>query len=176
MTDPKSLDLAALQTREAVATPGPWYTEEEMVQTNWIDPLWPEDDQAGWTVAECYNLGGKEGHGKANAAFIAHAREDIPALRAALEQAQQDNERVTRDRDAKSHVIDRIVDAFQTGKEPDAEHWPFPAQVAALVRERDDLRVKWNEACDELRDLLLNVGMANARRDHIAALLVRKNP
>lgn len=74
------LDLDAITTRANAATPGPWTFKHEMVTT--LD----YDDVLGG------NFGG-EGGGYAidsgEGEFIAHAREDVPALVAAVVEARE---------------------------------------------------------------------------------------
>jgi hypothetical protein len=76
-------DLARIEARAASATPGPWTTEQFLPE----DRPYPEatniaGDRKGvyWQVAT--NLW------CADAEFIAHAREDVPALIAALRDAR----------------------------------------------------------------------------------------
>ncbi len=86
---PADLDLDAIEARAAKATPGPWSfiggTEAERIH----------DDVMLWNRNEVYvaNLGGGMVHPDdgvafdvdvANASFIAHTRQDVPALVAAL--------------------------------------------------------------------------------------------
>lgn len=90
MTQP--LDLAAIQAREQAATDGPWMADgpEILVGT-------PDDLTRGSTwIGETCNVA-LPGLGAANAAFLAAARTDVPALlaevtrlRAALTTAKAD--------------------------------------------------------------------------------------
>lgn len=74
-------DLAAMKEREAAATPGPWRLRD--------------------LAAEAWSVNSPEGlietfyGNKPNAEFIAHAREDVPALVAEVEALRADNERKT---------------------------------------------------------------------------------
>jgi hypothetical protein len=67
-------ELAAIKERTEQATPGPWTNhEEEVVGQEVVDP-------AGRTLVDV-----RGDHEEADAEFIAHAREDVPALLAEIE-------------------------------------------------------------------------------------------
>jgi hypothetical protein len=99
----------------------------------------------------------------------------------------------------RGRCIDGICAAYDTGVEPDPEHFPFAAKVAELRHEVNDLRYEiaelraheaaevksWQAAhaamqrmktkLDVARNELLNivqvVGVSDERRDHITAIL-----
>lgn len=75
--------LDAIRTRASAATPGPWVTDGPEIFT----------DLREW-IGECMHTGGAEAEavGERDAKFIAHAREDVPALLADLD-------RITDERD-----------------------------------------------------------------------------
>ena len=100
MTD---LDLAAIRQRVEKATEGPWYTgfDYEKHDPTVIAPGYIEH-----TIDYPLDEVGLE-NGKADAEFIAHAREDIPALLAEIERL---NATIQRVRDI---VNDKYLDAGQ---------------------------------------------------------------
>lgn len=71
-----SLDLDAIKARSVAATAGPW---QRLDQTVYAGP-----DEHGVVVAETYG----DQH-DADAIFIAHAREDVPALVAEVERLRK---------------------------------------------------------------------------------------
>ena len=71
-----SLDLAAIRQRVEKATEGPWNTGFDYEKN---DPIVLAPGYIEHTIDYTLTEGGLE-HGKADAEFIAHAREDIPAL------------------------------------------------------------------------------------------------
>ena len=71
-----SLDLAAIRQRVEKATEGPWNTGFDYEKN---DPIVLAPGYIEHTINYTLTEGGLE-HGKADAEFIAHAREDIPAL------------------------------------------------------------------------------------------------
>jgi hypothetical protein len=66
------LDLDAIRQRAEAATPGPWYG----FSSSWCVYNTPNSD--GELIADVYEYGGYPPD--ANTQFIAHAREDIPAM------------------------------------------------------------------------------------------------
>ena len=74
--------LETIREREAKATPGPWRTQARDPGSTWDEEgdVWATDGQ----VAACGWLDRGE-----NAAFVAGARKDIPALLALAEAAQE---------------------------------------------------------------------------------------
>jgi hypothetical protein len=79
------LDLAAIRARCDAATPGPW---EVVVRGNTVT-------SHAITVSDKYiSIASGISPKTANAKFIAHAREDIPALIGEVERLQSDNKRL----------------------------------------------------------------------------------
>ncbi|MFB7910156.1 hypothetical protein ACFC1T_27340 [Kitasatospora sp. NPDC056076] len=83
MSQPQPLDLDAIQTRLDAATEGPWTTDDSEIVAEVIAP-------ASW-VARTDGDGEAD---RANAEFIAHARQDVPALLARVRQLEAENERL----------------------------------------------------------------------------------
>jgi hypothetical protein len=71
-------DLQAIRERAEKATPGPWY----LVNSNQIHDRETKFNDYGVRIGETPNLIAVEKHpnGSFNTQFIAHARQDIPAL------------------------------------------------------------------------------------------------
>jgi len=82
-------ELEAMRLRAEKATPGPWRVGEELADADFADD---EDSQGAHTgihaetwlalasIPTAWREGGEIPEGKANAAFIAHARTDMPRL------------------------------------------------------------------------------------------------
>jgi hypothetical protein len=93
------MNLQEIKEREAKATPGPWeylpgefnYDDEAENHPGSIHQV-ETGDNRGWWIAAIEEL--FEGQTLANADFIAHAREDIPALVAEVERLQAENKRL----------------------------------------------------------------------------------
>lgn len=79
-------ELEAVEKRAAAATPGPWRTEA----TDWGAQVLPaKPRRVGYDrVIGDLGWGEEEEQGRADAAFIAAARTDVPALVAALKEAR----------------------------------------------------------------------------------------
>lgn len=69
------LDFDVIEERAAAATPGPW----EAIFNRHGDPLVVQEGQ-GLFGAIAEPCTGPDDYGRANTHFIAHAREDVPAL------------------------------------------------------------------------------------------------
>lgn len=70
------LDLDAIMARAKAATSGPWEViQDEVVDSAWVNAAAGTDDKP--IALFDYRPGNDN---KANAAFVAHAREDVPAL------------------------------------------------------------------------------------------------
>src|SRR5689334_23740522 len=92
MTDqPHALDLDAIEARTNAATPGPWFNDSHEIYAgeNTDIPAMSE-----WIGETCDPR--RPDHGAANAAFIAAARTDVPALVAEIRRltAERDRYRV----------------------------------------------------------------------------------
>ena len=85
-----SLDLAAIRQRVEKATEGPWNTGFDYEKN---DPTVLTPGHLEHTIDYTLTEGGLE-HGKADAEFIAHAREDIPALLAEIDRLNATIQRV----------------------------------------------------------------------------------
>lgn len=79
MTD---IDLDAIKARAEAATPGPW-VREWAFSTHFVVP------EAAERVADG-NVARLKAHQRADAEFIAHAREDVPALLAEVERLRRE--------------------------------------------------------------------------------------
>jgi hypothetical protein len=85
LTDIAAIDLEAIAARCEAATPGPWEVlSDQLVDTVWLNAATPEDDKP--IALFDYRPGGAN---RANADFIAHARQDVPVLLAAMRSMQQ---------------------------------------------------------------------------------------
>ena len=74
------VNLGAIETRLAMATPGPWRVKEDDAKSLHRGTVQVEEyGRLIETVAECY-CGGYDGHGRQNAELVAHAPEDLKAL------------------------------------------------------------------------------------------------
>lgn len=120
-----TLDLPAIRARAEAATPGPWTTNEykgELFVVAGGVCLWDAHGDLRWGSYVSEGV-----RGDANAAFICHAREDIPALLAEVE-------RLTRNLEYASAECCDLSAYRQLVRE---EH---PAEVAALTAEVERLR------------------------------------
>jgi len=86
------LDLEAIKAREKKATPGPWHQRIHIVWD--ADPV--EDSLDAGQICKCHYREDMNGLGVHddihNAEFIAHAREDIPALVREVERLRKELE------------------------------------------------------------------------------------
>lgn len=99
----ESIDRAAIKARAEAATPGPWsYRPEILGLPN--TTVMAENGQVGYVAV---------GHFLSpDAEFIAHAREDIPALLAALEEAEREVAKITENRNEWAHRAMNIKHAL----------------------------------------------------------------
>jgi len=115
MTDqPHALDLDAIEARTNAATPGPWFNDSHEIYAgeNTDIPAMSE-----WIGETCDPR--RPDHGAANAAFIAAARTDVPALVAEIRRLTAERDRYrdawrnartrARDSDADESMWRRIV-------------------------------------------------------------------
>ena len=79
MTDEQ---LAAIRARCEVATPGPWIIGHVLIEPTLHRSV---HDADGWMLANCDLRNRPAEQTESNVAFIAHAREDVPALLAEVE-------------------------------------------------------------------------------------------
>jgi len=88
------LDLDAIEARLARATPAPWRLKpQDPAKIHRGTVQVEEDGQGVEVIAECY-CGAYEGHGLHNAAMIAHARTDIPALVARVRELEAERDQL----------------------------------------------------------------------------------
>ena len=83
-------ELAAIRARCDAATPGPWWDESGTIHA----PAWAQWMPPGSTCHPAYTFGSNGIDCAADADFIAHAREDIPALVAEIEWLQTELDQV----------------------------------------------------------------------------------
>ena len=82
-----SLDLEAIKARAAAATEGPWEWDDPTISQHWSRPApWATvvDDEVR-CGGYCYGGSSDPIKSAADGEFIAHAREDVPALVAEVE-------------------------------------------------------------------------------------------
>jgi hypothetical protein len=97
MTDLTDDQLAAIEARAAKATLGKWRLSEHSGGESWEQDVqvgagWFLRLSPGYAFSTFTEPAEVEAEFAANAAFIAHAREDIPALTAALRRAWEERE------------------------------------------------------------------------------------
>jgi hypothetical protein len=116
MPDPTPLDLDAIRARAEAATPGPWLHGDEYEPGNLYEHevLMSED----LPVIEMDS----DVQGSANAAFVAHARTDVPDLLAEIE-------RLRAEADERDAYLGTVVDEVETTN-------------ARLLAERDQARAE----------------------------------
>ena len=124
--------LAEIEARAKAATPGLWKVDDHTDDFDCDDKEWcgeltvlegcNEDDCEGHVPVTCeyafiegpaFNEFGEGNYfTRADAAFVAHAREDIPYLVAALQEARDQVERLTREKDLAYSERDKAVAGF----------------------------------------------------------------
>ncbi len=79
-------ELAEIEARAEAATPGPWEVDNDL-------SVFTKDGGHGtpWTL---FDTVGNEGEDSSNADFIAHARQDVPALVAEVRRLNEENSRL----------------------------------------------------------------------------------
>lgn len=85
------LDLAAIEARVNAAMPAPW-----MAESRHDMKIIFVGDIPGIRPASCILMDGSDIDRSANADFIAHARQDIPALLSALKRSEEVREELVR--------------------------------------------------------------------------------
>ena len=87
MTDPVELDLGPIEARLEAATPGPWHVEQggEIFAPFWL---------IGDVLRDRYGNNSISGDDRATIEFIAHARQDVPALVAEVRRLRGQVQRV----------------------------------------------------------------------------------
>ena len=107
-----SIDLEAIRARAEAATPGPWaYVDNGF-------------DGYIMSASEYLIVGGEPAEGRIepddpNADFIAHSREDIPALLAEVERQTAEIAAVTAERDAAENAVAKMAEYIVTLGEAD---------------------------------------------------------
>jgi hypothetical protein len=97
--------LAAIKAREAAATDGPWWNDGHEI---YVGEHMDIPAMCTWIGETCaVDL---PDYGAANGAFIAHARQDIPALLAELDRARAELAAVLAVCDAAEHQATRWED------------------------------------------------------------------
>ena len=97
-----SPDLEAIKARAAAATEGPWEWDDPTIGQHWSRPEpWATvvDDEVN-CGGYCYGGSSSPIKSDADGQFIAHAREDIPALVAEVERLREEREELQRRLDA----------------------------------------------------------------------------
>ena len=97
-----SLDLEAIKARAAAATEGPWEWDDPTIGQHWSSPEpWATvvDDEVN-CGGYCYGGSSSPIKSDADGQFIAHAREDIPALVAEVERLREERDDMRRRLDA----------------------------------------------------------------------------
>jgi hypothetical protein len=108
------MDLAAIKERAEKATPGPWVRGEMPEWEPWMlvsgtaTESWEDAGETTTSPTRVCDLADVEDD---NAAFIAHAREDVPALVARVEEL----ERALRDVVARANLAECAV--FHNGRD-----------------------------------------------------------
>ena len=81
-------ELAAMREREQAATPGPWAANESQFSSHEKISDWYVAGGKGGGVVQIVGRWNQDD--KADALFIAHAREDIPRLLARIDELEVD--------------------------------------------------------------------------------------
>ena len=102
-----SLDLEAIKARAAAATEGPWEWDDPGIGQHWSCPKpWMEVVNADVACGPyCYGGSVRPIESAADGQFIAHAREDIPALVAEVERLRAARDYL--ERAASPHTLPR---------------------------------------------------------------------
>lgn len=123
--------LAAIAARAEAATEGPWLSSHNITENTYdVSVLYA--DGIGVVIADCRRRA-------ADAEFIAHARQDVPDLIAALQAAEAEVERLREllhDCRENSTTLRELVDGRDAGEANLREH------ILALTAERDAARAQ----------------------------------
>ncbi|MGL5999823.1 MAG: hypothetical protein ACRC1I_25515 [Pseudomonas proteolytica] len=130
-----SIDLEAIRARAEAATPGPW-------TAMWLDDCFIEPRICKIPANGCYDYN-KFG---ANSQFIAHAREDVPAL---LAEVRRLNEKVRfQNKLLHAPVVDIFPNLTPKEKAEDAEIVRLENELHSVTAERDALKEDFTDfAC-----------------------------
>lgn len=121
-----------IQARCQAATEGPW--KPYPVSPDMIVTTWANDHGYLWKVATAELVDGGEARMDANAAFIAHAREDIPYLLARLAECEAALETAEAFIRRGAAVIEASNPEFANGMYRAADN-----ALAALTKETSDV-------------------------------------
>jgi len=125
-----ALDLDAIEARVNAATPGPW----------WVEQVGDFGDKSA--VIECVRWRGylntlHLGEDTPTAEFIAHAREDVPALVAEVRRLTEENTIIDR---ACVRRLDQSIAWMERAESAEAEVVTLRARLAAVEAELAELR------------------------------------
>jgi len=169
MSDPvEPPDLDAIRERCGAATPGPWHAVEANRMSSRVQ--WDVEEAADLeALAGCW-----WGDAEANAKFIAHAREDVPALAAALVAALSERDRFREHSVTLNTVGWRISEALGNVPEGATEVWgdTLP-NLEALIQDRDEARERvrqFVDASEMARDALMSGSTPSMRLGAESAL------
>lgn len=162
MTDMSSgpaLDLDAIVARAEAATPGPWKAMCYVMRDGTLRRVEYDagglNEGAGFTVADMDAREGGDAQNASNAAFIAHARTDVPALVKALREAWAERDAAMAETNDGWQVTHALAGRVKMMREA-ADHWK--AMLQERARERDAARAEaaqWKERAEaaEARDI-----------------------
>ncbi|WP_435110195.1 ParB N-terminal domain-containing protein [Nocardiopsis synnemataformans] len=122
------MDLEAIEARYNAVTEGPWSLEKV---GDWHDPGWMIDG----ICRDRYGLNSLSiGEDKALGEFVAHAREDVPALVARVRELKEENQRMRADLESATSVqvwpLARILSEVHCG----SQDWTWEEEWADLDR------------------------------------------
>lgn len=159
----QELDLDAIRERAEAATPGPWCSYEGNLWQGTAKALAAYDadpDNAPWPYGN--DSSGQLFHGEPrrpeDAEFIAHAREDVPALLAVVEQLRAALDAIGKERNAWAR---QMADARD--------------ERDAAVAERDDARVNLAEESNARDVMSVNLDDERAAVERLRATLAEAN-
>lgn len=141
--DAASLDLEAIKARAAAATEGPWEWDDPTIGQHWSRPKpWTEVVNADVACGGyCYGGSSSPIKSDVDGQFIAHAREDIPALVDEVERLREEMDgMVSRDWRGLMAILEDIYpeDIFPTmADDPKRDAGP---RIVSLLRVVDELR------------------------------------
>ena len=127
-----SIDLEAIEARANAATPGPWYNLDD-----WMIHTEPDFEHNG--IPNSKVIGTVK---KADADFIAHSREDIPALLAEVERQAAEIKTL-------SDFIEAYTDICDKHQET---HHKLMDKIAAITAERDEAVEIGDALCEEVEN------------------------
>jgi hypothetical protein len=152
------LDLAAIKARVEGATPGPWAPSptpsrfpEEPVETSPIFIDCPRE--IGRTIITCYE-------GRADQAFVCHARGDVPALCERVEELEKALDGYDTMLDECANRIRGLIEAYHQNQKALGEYFGMhgtehsledcPEDDTCECPEHAPMRAAWNRFGDEM--------------------------